>query len=304
MSDATAVPAVPTANPLDPATLAAAGFLARYSGVTFTMYAADLRIWFGWCAGHGLDVLTVRRPHLELFARWLETDRHNAPASVCRRMHTVKGFYRCCAIDGTIEKSPAEYLRLPKVFRDDVKILGLNRLELGAFLATARAMGPRQHALAVLLGIMGLRVSEACGVDIADFAGTERGHRVLRLVGKGNKPATMPVPVPVLRALEDCAGARTGPLLLRRDGQRMDRHAASRMVKATARKAGITKHISPHSLRHSMVTNALDAGVPLRDVQIAARHSDPRITSRYDRARGNLDRHAVHTLAAYLAGGA
>ena len=69
-----------------------------------------------------------------------------------------------------------------------------------------------------------------------------------------------------------------------------------------AKAAGITKHISPHSLRHSFITAALDAGVPLRDVQIAARHSDPRTTTRYDRARTNHDRHASYIVTAFVAG--
>ena len=62
------------------------------------------------------------------------------------------------------------------------------------------------------------------------------------------------------------------------------------------------RHISPHSLRHAAITNALDAGVPLRDGQILARHADPRTTEHYDPARGNLDRHGVHFLTAYVAG--
>ena len=77
------------------------------------------------------------------------------------------------------------------------------------------------------------------------------------------------------------------------NGARMDRHAADRTVKRLARRAGITKRISPHSLRHSFITAALDAGVPLRDVQDAASHADPRTTMRYDRARHSLDRHAT-----------
>ena len=82
----------------------------------------------------------------------------------------------------------------------------------------------------------------------------------------------------------------------------MNRHAATRIVRRLARPAGVTKHISPHSLRHSFITAALDAGVALRDVQIAARHSDPRTTTRYDRARNNLDRHASYIVTAFVAG--
>ena len=69
-----------------------------------------------------------------------------------------------------------------------------------------------------------------------------------------------------------------------------------------AHAAQIPRHISPHSLRHAAITNALDAGVALRDAQILARHADPRTTEHYDLARGNLDRHGVHFLTAYVAG--
>ena len=64
------------------------------------------------------------------------------------------------------------------------------------------------------------------------------------------------------------------------------------------KRAGANKHISPHSLRHSFITAALDAGVPLRDVQIAARHAHPRTTTCYDRARNRLDRHASYIVTA------
>jgi integrase len=70
------------------------------------------------------------------------------------------------------------------------------------------------------------------------------------------------------------------------------------------RRAGIAKHVSPHTLRHAFITAALDAGVPLRDVQEAASHADPRTTMRYDRARTSLDRHATYIVAAFVAGAA
>ena len=65
---------------------------------------------------------------------------------------------------------------------------------------------------------------------------------------------------------------------------------------------GIDKRISPHSLRHSFITAALDAGVPLRDFQEAASHADPRTTMRYDRARRSLDRHATYIVSTFIAG--
>jgi integrase/recombinase XerD len=84
----------------------------------------------------------------------------------------------------------------------------------------------------------------------------------------------------------------------------MDRHAATRRLHQLAEAAGIrVTRAHPHMLRHTFVTTMLDAGVDLRDVQIAARHADPRTTMRYDRARQNLDRHPNYILAAYMASG-
>src|SRR6187401_3164008 len=72
----------------------------------------------------------------------------------------------------------------------------------------------------------------------------------------------------------------------------------------TLRHGVLTMRIGPHSLRHSFITAALDAGVPLRDVQEAASHADPRTTMRYDRARQSLDRHETYILAVVLAAAA
>lgn len=283
--------------------LAAAGFLARYSGRTRDAYAADLRTYLGWCATVSLDVFSATRPHIEIYVRWLEEDRHLAPATVARRLSTVIGFYRFMVIDGRLEKSPADYVRRPRVSADS-QALGLDRMQLGTLVATARASGVMDAALITLPGLLGLRVSEACSVDLEHF-GAERGHRTVHIVGKGGKPALIPLPPPVARTLDLAADDRgTGPLLLTRTGARMDRYAASRIVHRLAKKAGIDHRVGCHSLRHSYITAALDAGVPLRDVQIAARHADPRTTTRYDRARGNLDRHANYVVAAFIAGAA
>ncbi len=115
----------------------------------------------------------------------------------------------------------------------------------------------------------------------------------------------MPITVPVLRVLEACRGNRTeGRLIVRPvSGNPIDRRDAYRVVARIAKAAGIPRHISPHSLRRTPPSpTPCDAGVPLREAQILARHADPRPTEHYDRARGNLDRHGVHLLTAYVAG--
>jgi integrase len=153
-----------------------------------------------------------------------------------------------------------------------------------------------------MLALNGLRISEALGAEIEDLD-YQRGHRTLKILRKGGRHATIPLAPRTARAVDLYIGERTsGPVFLGAGGGRMDRYAADRTVKHLAGRAGITKRISPHSLRHSFITAALDAGVPLRDVQEAASHADPRTTMRYDRGRRSLDRHATYIVATFLAG--
>jgi integrase/recombinase XerD len=128
---------------------------------------------------------------------------------------------------------------------------------------------------------------------------------VLRVVGKGHKVVLVPLPPAVSRAIDQAVNSRVaGPILLNSRRRRLDRHAATRRLRALATVTGMRMpRMHPHMLRHTYVTTMLDAGVSLRDVQIAARHADLRTTMRYDRARRNLDRHPNYILAAYMASG-
>jgi integrase len=230
--------------------------------------------------------------------------RRLKPSTTSRRMSIVTGFYRTAVIDGLLEHSPADHVRRPHVPAES-PILGLTHLQLEALLTAAR-QSPNRHdfALACLLGLLGLRIFEATGLDIADL-GEEHGHRVIRVLGKGGKTVLVPLPPAVGRALDQAIGDRThGPILLNTRDARMDRHAATRRLRALAQATGMRMPpLHPHMLRHTYVTTMLDAGVDLRDVQIAARHADPRTTMRYDRARSHLDRHPNYILAAYIASG-
>jgi site-specific recombinase XerD len=283
----------------DEAQLAAASFLARYSGRTLEAYRHDLRGFFQWAVDHGIDVLGATRPHIELFRAAME-ERGLAASTIDRRLSTVCGFYRFAHIDGRIASNPAQYVRRPQVHPCEAR--GLDRSEFGVFLFTAEQYDRDHAALAVLLGLNGLRVSEACATNIEDL-GLERGHRILCIVGKGNKPAKIPLVPRTARTIDLAVGERhEGPILRRRDGQRLDRRTAHRWVRSIGKRAGLG-NVHPHMLRAAFIMAALDAGVPLRDVQIAARHADPRTTTIYDRRRQNFDRHAAYVVVAFVAGG-
>jgi site-specific recombinase XerD len=280
---------------------ALAGFLSGYSGLTRVAYALDLRQFVTWCEEHDIHLFAARRADIECFGRDLEA-RGRARATVARRLCTVVGFYRYAVEEELLDHSPAVHVRRPRLDYES-HATGLDRNEVGALLVAA-GLGPAaEHALISLLALNGLRVSEATGANI-EALGLERGHRTLTILRKGGKVVTIPLAPRTARAVDLAIGERCeGPIFLDANGKRLDRHGAGRIVRRVTRRAGITKPVGPHTLRHAFITS-FDAGVPLRDVQEAASHADPRTTMRYDRARVSLDRHATYIVAAFVAGAA
>jgi integrase/recombinase XerD len=297
----TALATIPPAF-TDAERLALAGFLAGYRGLTREACALDLRQFTTWCRARSLPLFAVRRPGIEGFAKDLEA-RGRARATVTRRLCTIAGFCKYAVEEELLQHSPAAHVRRPRVDYESHAV-ALDRNELGGLLVAAGLGPPAGHALISLLALNGLGVFEATGADI-EHLGLERGHRTLTITRQGGKVVTIPPAPRTARAIDLAIGARTdGPVFQTADGRRLDRHGAGTAVGKAARRAGIGKAVTPHTLRHAFITAALDAGVPLRDVQQAASHADPRTTMRYDRARGSLGRHATHTVAAYVAGAA
>jgi len=228
-----------------------AAYLARFTGSSREHTESDLRCYLAWCAGQGLDPLAAQRPHLELYIRWMQEIRRFKPSTVSRRFSVTAGFYRTCVIDGIIEHSPAEHVRRPAV-PPESPTLGFTHLQFEALLTAAReSTNSSDFALVAMLGLLGLRIFEATGADIADL-GEEHGHRVLRVCGKGTKIVLVPLPPAVGRAIDRAIRNRTrGPVLLNSRGARMDWHAATRRLRHLAGTADIQiARAHPHMLRH------------------------------------------------------
>jgi integrase/recombinase XerD len=243
--------------PVDEAQLAVVAFLARYSGRTLDAYRHDLRMYFQWALDNDLAVLAATRAHVELYRCSME-GRGLAASTIDRRLSTVCGFYRFAHIDGRIASNPAQYVRRPKVQPNEGH--GMDRGELGTFLFTAERFDRAHAALAVLLGLNGLRVSEACATNIEDL-GFHRGHRTLKIVGKGNKPATIPLVPRTARTIDLAIGERhEGPILRRRDYQRLDRRTAHRWVRSIGKRAGLGS-VHPHMLRAGFIMAVFSSGV-------------------------------------------
>lgn len=270
---------------------------------TARAYRADVEDFFGVpceeVTAEDLRLVTPAR-----VVEWRnERLRAQAPATVARKLASVRSLFRYAVAAGLIDVNPArpELVRSPRVSQES-STRGLDREEARSLIDAIDGQdltALRDRALITLAVYTGLRRSEMVGADRADL-GRENGHHVLTVTGKGGQRETVKMPVPAVRAIDEYLTAREdteAALFLSHarngtGGQRLSAQAVYRRVKRHAEAAGIEKAITPHSLRHTFVTLALDGGATVRQVQVAARHADPKTTMRYDRHRRNLDDHA------------
>jgi integrase/recombinase XerD len=284
----------------------AAWKLAQSSPHTLRAYSRSMAGYCSWLDARGLDLLTVKRPIVDGYRHSLT----GAPATVAAKLGALSSFYRYAVSADVIAGNPAELVRRPRVDTDHSSTEGLSKDQAKALLAAARADGPRSHALASLLLFTGIRLNEALNASTTDY-GHDAGHRTLRIRRKGGKDAKVAVPAPAVEALNaylgttgrELAASPAGgglPLFTTATGKRWNPSEAFRTVQRLAKAAGIEGRISPHSLRHTFATIALDAGTTLHDLQDSMGHADPRTTRRYDRARNTLAKAAGYNVARVL----
>lgn len=184
-------------------------------------------------------------------------------------------------------KNPVGGARRPKVQKYSPRE-ALTRLEVHQWMKEAE--------------LEGLRISEACGINIEAIRKDGYEHVVV-VDRKGSKLDEITLPPVTLAAIHATVDGRTnGPVMLTSYGTRMNREAAGRIVARLCRKAGISQHITPHSLRHTSVTLLLDSGAGIRDVADFAGHIDIRTTSYYDRNRGRSRRFMPYQAMHYIGG--
>jgi site-specific recombinase XerD len=308
----------------DPLPDAAGGWIARFSSKnTYRTYARGFRVWEAYARAKGIHPLDASFPLADAFARhletvptlvratgrgWLAMDPTGKPRSEASRANVLSAcssFYTYAVrLPGTpLTADPFAEVRRPRVDPDHSDTAGLLPEETARLVAAARASSPRAYALVVVLYTLFLRVDSLLALEVEDLD-YDRGHHVLRVTVKGGKKRVKPLPPLAYDALKTYIGDRaTGPLFTTRgDKKRLSQSEVWKCLRRLAKKAGLEQAatIHPHVLRHNGITDALEAGVPLQDVQDAADHRDPRTTQRRNRRRRALENHPGYQLAAKL----
>ena len=282
-----------------------ASWLAAYSSVnTQKAYARDMKMWLAFCDEHDIDPLTALRAHIDVWRQRGAGYATPKDTSVARRLSAVSSWYDYLVKEDVLDRSPAAHIKRPQIDAGFSPTRGLDRDGAQAMLQAAHEAGPREHAVITLLMLSGLRCHEALLADVDDL-GVERGHKTLDVVRKGGKKQRIPLDLETHAAVRAHVGDRSsGPLLVTSSGARLSATQVFRIVRKLAQVAAVPHagEISPHSLRHTFATLALDSGAAIRDVQAAMGHADPKTTIRYDRARGQLDRNPTYGLAKWIKG--
>jgi integrase/recombinase XerD len=216
---------------------------------------------------------------LDQLQRWAASLAHLAPATQKRLIATASSFYAFHQKQGTLSGNPATALRAPKL-RDTLAERILTREQVHALLGAAACH--RDRAALTVLYYGGLRASELCGLRWRDVQPRGDLGAQLAILGKGGKPRTVllpPVGADPLLALRGAA-AKPGDLCLG-----IDARTLHRIVKRSAKRAGLPDAVSPHWLRHALASHALDAGAPVHVVQQTLGHASLTTTTRYVHAR-------------------
>lgn len=284
-----------------PAELAGAAFIAGYANPrTRSSYTIHLRDWFSFCASHDFDPMTAQRMHVELWARELEA-RGLKPRSRALKITTVRSFYRYCVDEEWLAVSPAERVKRPTIERRSPRG-ALTRTQLADLVEGARHLGPHQHALVMLLGFNGLRIGETCAANVEDLVHHGFSPVLLLPERKGGKEGVAPLSRPVEAALLECIGDRShGPLLLNRWGNRMTRSNAQQVLDTASKNVrGRMPRLSPHVLRHTWCSLAVEAGCDLARLQHDGGWSDGRMREYYTHSKNDPLNGTTHLVAAHV----
>jgi integrase/recombinase XerD len=256
------------------------------SANTIVAYNHDLITFFDFLNRRGVAPLQITQDDLVSFVA--EKRPQLSARSLARCLVSIRTFYRFCVTEGKIESNPARLLGIPKLYQHLPNIL--NRDEVEALLSQPDPqtdLGRRDKAMLELLYATGLRVTELIGLKMNNI-NLEAGF--IRTIGKGSKERIIPIGTKALDALKEhlqdsrpsfLQKGKLSYLFLNRRGKPLTRQGFWKILKQYALKAGITRKVTPHTLRHSFATHLLEGGADLRSIQIMLGHADISTTQIY-----------------------
>ncbi|MFZ0498882.1 MAG: site-specific tyrosine recombinase XerD [Steroidobacteraceae bacterium] len=280
----------PHADSTDPAVIRFldAVWLERGLSVnTLAAYRADLTALARWLAERKLPIEKTTRADLQDFIAW-RVRAGARPRSTARQLSSFRRFFRYLIRENGIREDPTAQIAMPKIGRSLPKSLTEEEVEslLGAPVVTD-PLGNRDRTMLEVLYATGLRVSELVNLRHGQI---NLNQGVIRILGKGNRERLIPLGEEAVRWVTEFGHGPRGEILLERQtdflfptrrGDRMTRQAFWHIIKRYARKAGISKELSPHTLRHAFATHLLNHGADLRVVQMLLGHSDLSTTQIY-----------------------
>ena len=259
----------------------------NYSPNTVTSYINDLRHLLRFFQAEGQNPLEASLAHLHHFASTLH-DLGIGPSSQARILSGIRTFYRFLVIDGYLTDDPSELLESPHLGERLPEVLSTAEVDrLEAAVDLSKPEGQRNKAIIEVLFSCGLRVSELVNLKWSDVY---REERFVRILGKGSKERLVPISDRALQEMQfwdndrRCLPIKPGHedyVFLNRRGAKLTRTMILIIVKRLAAEAGITKTISPHTLRHSFATALLQGGADLRAIQAMLGHEDIGTTEIY-----------------------
>lgn len=265
------------------------------SANTMAAYRRDMRRYAEFLAAAGVDDITaVDEATLAAFLTHLRAGDSEHPAlsaaSAARTLVAVRGLHRFALREGLTSIDPGREVKPPTLPRRLPKAISLDDVErlLEAAGFDGTALATRDRALLEFLYATGSRISEAVGAAVDDVDLTAGA---VRLAGKGGKERIVPMGRPARAAITDylrsarphlaAAGTGSSVLFLNARGGPLSRQSAWAVLRQAADKAGLTTHISPHTLRHSFATHLLDGGADVRVVQELLGHASVTTTQIY-----------------------
>jgi integrase/recombinase XerD len=241
--------------------------------------------------GLSSNTLAAYRADLVALSRWLANGKitlARASRSMARQLSSFRRFYRQLMREGVVREDPTAQIAMPRIGRSLPKSLSEGEVE--SLLNAPRVddpLGHRDRAMLETLYATGLRVSELVNLRSSQLNLTQG---VIRVLGKGNRERLIPLGEEAVRWLSGFMSGSRGEILLERStdflfptrrGDSMTRQAFWHIIKRYARKAGINRDLSPHTLRHAFATHLLNHGADLRVVQLLLGHSDLSTTQIY-----------------------